>query len=65
MLRSGPHEDAMHQQPDAVGALRAKIWPMACLFLLGMMLSACDRCGDFWPTRSDIAACKNDMPRQQ
>ena len=35
------------------------------LIAMGAMLSACDRCGDFWPrSQSQIGACHSDSPRQ-
>jgi hypothetical protein len=34
------------------------------LLAMGTMLAACDRCGDFWPSQSQIGACHSDPPRQ-
>ena len=47
-----------------MAVLRGQAGRIFCVIAVGMMLAACDRCGDFWsPTRSQ--ACKSDLPRQQ
>jgi hypothetical protein len=36
------------------------------VLLMGTMLAACGRCGDFWPSsQSQIGACHSDPPPQQ
>jgi len=36
------------------------------VLLMGTLLAACGRCGDFWPSsQSQIGACHSDPPPQQ
>ena len=44
---------------------RVRALRLLALLALGMALTACDRCGDFWPSSpSQIGACHSDPPRQ-
>jgi hypothetical protein len=45
---------------------RVRALQLLGLLAMGTMLTACDRCGDFWPSsQSQIGACHSDPPRQQ
>jgi hypothetical protein len=67
-----PQQPGQFQEQAGRTAPRSAIdWRVRALRLLGLLavgttLSACDRCGDFWPSsQSQIGACHSDPPRQQ
>jgi hypothetical protein len=36
-----------------------------CVIVLGLMLTACDRCGDIWPPKFQMQVCKETPPQPQ
>jgi hypothetical protein len=40
-------------------------WSMrlVCVLALGMLLSGCDRCGDWWWAPNQNQSCKGNAPR--
>jgi hypothetical protein len=65
-----PQPEQFQEQVGPTASRSATDWRLRALRLLGLlavgiMLSACDRCGDFWPSsQSQIGACHSDPPRQ-
>jgi hypothetical protein len=68
----------MPQQPEQLQEKAGRMVPMTTrdwrgqtvrllgVLLMGTMLAACGRCGDFWPSsQSQIGACHSDPPPRQ
>lgn len=51
---------------ERLSASRALIVRIVCVLVLGAVVAACDRCGDFLPPlKFKMQACKDEAPRPQ
>lgn len=56
-----PCRDMSAAKPDTP-ATAARIARLFCAALLGALVAGCDACGDFWPTRGEAQACRDNAP---